>query len=125
MAVAALVLLIGPAVWQAVWRVQHPAPLGRSAAEVDSALARLLPVGTSLDSTEALLHVLGIAYSVIEPDDQNATRDTIAAGGPIVMAGLQELDTKLFITEGAGIRLAFDPSRRLARRKVEPWFTGL
>jgi hypothetical protein len=119
-----LVVFIGTLAWEASWRRRHAAPLGRSAAAVDSALGRLLPAGTTLDSAVAALRRAGADYSILEPGQHDLAADTLSAGGPMIAAALRDVDTDLFVTESVGLRLAFDPSRRLVRRRVDRWLTG-
>lgn len=122
--IVALVLIVGPEVSAAIWRARHAAPLGRSTEAVDRTLARLLPLGTPLDSAVAVLRAAGVDMWPVEAERADAKRDTSAAGGPIMYGITGQLDANWIVTERARIDLYFDASHRLVRRHVEASLTG-
>ena len=124
LAVVLLVLVGTPVACDALWRLQHPAPLGRSAEAVERALTRQVPPGTSIDSAETVLRAARARYWRFPTTHPRMGKDSLAAGGPALIGGLHELDASFCMMHGAGIRLYFDSAGRLARRVVEPWVTA-
>ena len=109
--VALLVVL--QAGYAVVWRLRHPAPLGRSPEAVDRTLARDLPAGTSVAGVTAYLRRYELEFSVDS-----------AGGRRTVLAAARDVDAGVFVTESVGIELEFDAKWRLASRRTRAWSTG-
>lgn len=108
-----VVVLVVPQAYVWWWRAHNPAPLGRSARTIDSALARALPVGTSRDSAARFLLHHALGYSA----------DSGAAGHTIV-AMARDIDTDGIVSTSVRVRLEFDTAGRLTSRVTEALFTG-
>jgi hypothetical protein len=120
-----IIALLLPVAWQVHFRIQHPAPWGRSAKAIDRTLARLVPPGTQLDSVTQLLQRGGVDFSVMGADNRQLPRDSLAVGGLVIIAALRNLDADLLFTYSASLRFTFDTSSRLVRYRVEPHITGM
>ena len=108
-----LIALLAPAAYVAWWRAHTPAPLGRSARAVDSALAQALPAGTPRDSAAAFFARQGVPFSV----------DSGPAG--LAMVGITgDVNTDGLVSTRVEIRLAFDSAGRLTTRATKGWYTG-
>ena len=111
--VVVIAAVVVPYAYVAWWRTRHPAPLGRSAPAIDSAVAKALPAGTPHDSAVAFLLHQGIDF----------TTDS-GGGSRRITAMTRDVDTDGIVTSGVRIRLAFDSTWRLTSRSTEALHTG-
>jgi hypothetical protein len=127
--VAALVVILNGLSFASdvAWRRNHPAPLGRTKAEVDRALSAHLPDGISLDSAASFL-----AHAGLDPLVARSTKelrsyresDSLFSGGPVLSIVERNVTSSFMVSESLHVVLYFDASERLVRRKVESWYTG-
>jgi hypothetical protein len=113
--VVAAVFVGVPAACNAVWRLQHPSPLGRSSTAVAETLARDLPPGTPLSVATAYLERHGVRFTV---DSANGERN--------VEAMVDNVSNRLpFTEEDVFMHLSFDAQWRLTTHYTRSVLTGL
>ena len=126
-AILAVVGVMTSVVSGAVYRRRHPAPLGRSVADVERFLAAQLPVGISVERASATIRNAGVEHSVnraVADVRCYQERDTMYAGGAVIVALERDIDRSLFVTESIQLHLYFDATGQLARRRVVSVFAG-
>ena len=109
---AFVIMWAASTIWQLAWRRHHPAPLGRTAASVDAALAAALPSGTSRDSVLAYLYHVGVPGSVDSVSERR------------VVALVPDIDANLITKTDAQVQFVFDSTWRIRGRRTKPLYTG-
>jgi hypothetical protein len=101
--------LVSPAACFGVHRATHPAPLGRDIAETEALLARVLPVGTRLDSAKAYFDGIRIPTGL----------SSRGADGSTLIASQSGTKWFLGVTWRTVVAMSFDSAGALQRFHVE------